>query len=240
MQEGTGLLGGKVPASTLYQHMIGMGPEYAKLGMAGLGVGQQKDRGEYFVPVQTADGVKAFDSRRGTIVDPSGGQVIGSSSDPRLQGRISRAREYGKGEAEIDVQSNIKKPQQARDTLSILSEADDLIEKSTGSYIGTGADFAARTVGVATPGAQANAKLRVLQAGLMTNMPRMEGPQSDRDVQLYREAAGQIGDSTIPNEIKKAAVSTIRGINEKYAARAPGKTQQTKVRRYNPATGRIE
>lgn len=39
MQEGTGVVGGKIPSTTLYQNMLGMGPEYAKMGMHGLGVG---------------------------------------------------------------------------------------------------------------------------------------------------------------------------------------------------------
>jgi len=54
----------------------------------------------------------------------------------------------------------------------------------------------------------------------MTNMPRMEGPQSDADVKLYRDAAGQIGDPTVPASIKKAAVGTIRQLQEKYKERA--------------------
>jgi hypothetical protein len=54
----------------------------------------------------------------------------------------------------------------------------------------------------------------------MTNMPRMEGPQSDADVKLYRDAAGQIGDPTVPASIKKASVATIRQLQEKYKERA--------------------
>lgn len=109
----------------------------------------------------------------------------------------------------------------ATNTLSMLDEADGLIDKSTGSLLGAGRDVVAGAVGFSTEGAKANAKLKVIQAGLMTNMPRMEGPQSDRDVQLYREAAGQIGDPTVPPDIKKAAVATIRTLQQKYKAAAP-------------------
>jgi uncharacterized protein (UPF0147 family) len=62
----------------------------------------------------------------------------------------------------------------------------------------------------------------------MTNMPRMEGPQSDRDVDLYRQAAGQIGDPTVPRDIKKAAVKTIRELQKKYADRASGNNAPAK------------
>jgi hypothetical protein len=45
----------------------------------------------------------------------------------------------------------------------------------------------------------------------------MSGPQSDKDVLLYREMAGQVGDSTLPVETRKAALETIRQIQERYA-----------------------
>ena len=61
-------------------------------------------RGEYFVPIQTAKGIYSFNSRTGELRD-SGGNVVGSSSDPELQGRIAGAKEYGKtiGEEVADV-----------------------------------------------------------------------------------------------------------------------------------------
>ena len=43
-------------------------------------------------------------------------------------------------------------------------------------------------------------------------MPRLEGPKSDRDAQLYREAAGKIGDPTVPKETKQAALKQIQEI----------------------------
>ena len=109
-----------------------------------------------------------------------------------------------------------KKAIQGASAVSLLEGVEDLIDRATGSTIGAGADIAARTVGKATEGDIATAQLKVLQANLMLNMPRMEGPQSDRDVNLYREAAGQIGDPTVPGPIKKAAVETIRKVSAKY------------------------
>jgi hypothetical protein len=44
----------------------------------------------------------------------------------------------------------------------------------------------------------------------------MEGPQSDKDVALYREMAGRIGDPTVPAAEKRAAVATIRSLQQKY------------------------
>lgn len=136
----------------------------------------------------------------------------------------ARAREEGAANRAASAAKTTpadKRVTQAKNALEVLNEADKLIDQSTGSYIGAGVDMGMRAIGQSTPGAEASARLKVLQAALMLNMPRMEGPQSDRDVQLYREAAGQIGDPTIPAPIKKAASATIRTLNEQYAGVAP-------------------
>jgi hypothetical protein len=50
----------------------------------------------------------------------------------------------------------------------------------------------------------------------------MSGPQSDKDVQLYREMAGQVGDPTLPVGTRQKASETIRRLNEKYAGMSEG------------------
>jgi hypothetical protein len=119
--------------------------------------------------------------------------------------------------------ASTKKAQSSKDVLAILDEAEPIISQATGSYGGYVADQAARIFGASTDGAKATAKLKALQAALMLKMPRMEGPQSNLDVQLYREAAGQIGDPTVPADTKLAAVQSIRSLNEKYAGVEPSK-----------------
>lgn len=128
---------------------------------------------------------------------------------------------FGKAQGEIagGIQT---KGANAVGTKNLLDIAEPLIDVATGSRGGAAVDAVTNFFGAPTSGAQAIAKLKVLQAGLMTSMPRMEGPQSDADVKLYREAAGQIGDPTVPAELKKAAVQTIRQIQDKYIERAGG------------------
>lgn len=116
----------------------------------------------------------------------------------------------------------VKRTQAAQNLMPILEEADKLIDKSTGSYVGAGLDILGRTVGTALPGDRASSRLKVLEGNLMLNQPRMEGPQSDRDVQIYRQMAGQIGDPMVPNKIKKDALQTIRDLNSKYAEKPSG------------------
>lgn len=97
----------------------------------------------------------------------------------------------------------------ALSTLKEIVKPEGLIEQSTGSYLGRGVDIAARTVGRATKGDIALGKLQVLSDQILKLVPRFEGPQSDKDTQSYREAAGQLADGTLPNEIRKAAAETL-------------------------------
>lgn len=102
--------------------------------------------------------------------------------------------------------------------LPLIDKADSLLDNATSSYIGTGVDMAAQAIGGSTKGAQASAQLKALEGAIMMAQPRMEGPQSDKDVALYRQMAGQIGDSTIPVATRKAALQTIKQLHSTYAA----------------------
>lgn len=167
-----------------------------------------------------------------TVIQPS---ISGTTTTP-LSTKASEASAAGEkkrqesaggalGTAQGNIQGGIEtKGSNAISTQSTLDIAEPLIDVATGSQAGAARDKVAAFFGEAPDSAQAIAQLKVLQANLMTSMPRMEGPQSDRDVQLYREAAGQIGDPTIPTEIKKAAVKSIREIQNRYIERSGGQT----------------
>ncbi len=117
--------------------------------------------------------------------------------------------------------SMAEKAQRANAVLPMLDDAERLLQSATGSYIGAGADLAARAFGRTTEGSKAISQLKALEGALMMQMPRMEGPQSDKDVAMYKASAGSIGDPTIPKDQKLAAIQTIRQIQERYAS--PGK-----------------
>lgn len=122
-----------------------------------------------------------------------------------------------------------KKISEAKDVLGLLDEVDTLLPKATGSYAGAGLDEAARFFGKSTAGAEATAQLKTIQGALIGKMPKMSGPQSDKDVQLYREMAGQVGDPTLPTATRQKASQTIRKLNEKYAGLPEGSTGKTAV-----------
>lgn len=110
-----------------------------------------------------------------------------------------------------------KRTSQANNSLGIIAEAEKIIDKATGSYLGTAIDEGARAFGASTPGADAAAQLKALEGALMMAQPRMEGPQSDKDVALYKQMAGRIGDSTVPPSQKKVALDVIKTLHNRYA-----------------------
>lgn len=134
------------------------------------------------------------------------------------------------GPAADKVTSPQQKVTDAKDVIALLDQAKPLIEKATGSYGGAAIDQGARLFGVSTDGAQSAAQLKALEGMLVSKMPKMSGPQSDKDVLLYKQMAGQIGDTTIPKDTKLAAMATIREINQRYIDSTPNKP-------LNPARG---
>jgi hypothetical protein len=142
---------------------------------------------------------------------------------------------YGKA---VPAKGSSQAVKDAQSVINLLDMADPLLDKATSSLAGQGIDRAAAAVGKSTEGAQAAAQLKALEGALIAKQPKMSGPQSDKDVLLYRQMAGQIGDPTIPIETRRAAIKTVRELNERYAGQSP--TAPPKVRKYNPATGRIE
>jgi hypothetical protein len=175
--------------------------------------------------VQTVAGVP-------TVVQPSrtGGPTTQNPLSTLPQ-EISAAEQRKQAEAAAaafgGVQGDIaggiqKKGSEAVAGGNILDIAEPLIDVATGSGPGRARDAVAGFFGKSTSGAEAIGQLRVLQAALMMNQPRMEGPQGEKDVELYQQAAGQIGDPRVPGPIKKAAMQTVRALQQKYKERAAG------------------
>jgi len=116
----------------------------------------------------------------------------------------------------VQSETAAKKTAAAKNLLPLIDQAEGLIQSATGSYGGAGIDQAARVFGASTAGAQSIAQLKVLEGNIMMAQPRMEGPQSNMDMGLYRQMAAQIGDPTVPNVTKKAALNVLRTMYKKY------------------------
>lgn len=99
---------------------------------------------------------------------------------------------------------------------AVLPEIEKLLPKATNSYVGRGLDYLVRGFGGANQGDIATDQLKTLSGQLVSLMPKMSGPQSDKDVAMYKEMAGNLSDPTKSVEARMAALNTIRNLNEKY------------------------
>ena len=132
----------------------------------------------------------------------------------------------------------------ANEALAIIQSAREIIPKSTGSYFGAGVDQVGRVFGASTGGDTAAAQLKALEGALVSKMPKMSGPQSDKDVLLYKQMAGEIGDPTIPQSRKLAALQVIEQIQQRHSgAPAPSMNvtpTSAPTMRWNPKTNTLE
>lgn len=93
--------------------------------------------------------------------------------------------------------------------LEAISAEGGLIDQSTGSGAGRAVDTTAGFFGMDTSGAIAGSRLAPIADMALKLVPRFEGPQSDKDTQSYKEAAGQLADTSITRERRKAAAREI-------------------------------
>lgn len=232
---------GESPESLTYRAMLGTDQalQASAPGLAQAAMREQGDtqRAGLQVSATTAEGAanRQNDLMRTLVTERGNNTRTGISALAATEAARLKAQQEGKappgyrftanGNMEAipggpaDLRQNKEGVQQGKDTqdiFSILNEARPLMANATGSYGGVALDKVAQTFGAATDGAKATAQLQALQGALVSKMPKMSGPQSDKDVQLYREMAGQIGDPTIPREQRKAAMDTIESLNIKY------------------------
>lgn len=140
-----------------------------------------------------------------------------SEANIQQQKELNVAEQKPPAEAKGKISAtNIKNQNYANETYGMIKPLADEIRQSTGSGIGTKVDTLAGLVGVGTKGAQAIAKLDVLGYQLSSNVPRFEGAQSDADVRLYQQAAGDLANSTKPIATRLAALQAITQVLKKY------------------------
>jgi hypothetical protein len=89
--------------------------------------------------------------------------------------------------------------------LGDITKDGGLIDQSTGSGAGRLVDLGARFGGKAMAGDIAIGKIAPIADLVLKMVPRFEGPQSDKDTASYKQAAGQLADSTLPTKIRKEA-----------------------------------
>lgn len=168
-------------------------------------------RGQNMVDARTRE---ANQAPKGQVVQTDNGPMV---VDPRT-GKGTAVTLNG---APVAPKGTNQKIEDAKSVIGLLDLAAPLLDTATHSRIGQAYDATLASVGQSTEGAQAAAQLRALEGALIAKQPKMSGPQSDKDVLLYRQMAGQIGDPSVPVETRKAAMKAVRALNEKYAGATP-------------------
>jgi hypothetical protein len=113
-------------------------------------------------------------------------------------------------------------------------EIEDIIRKSTGSGIGAKADNLAEEFGMTTSGAINISKLGPVQEWATSLVPRMEGPQSNFDVDRYKAMAGDIANPKITVEKRLQAFKTLKGMLKEFLD-SGGEAQQIDQNNSKPA-----
>ena len=127
-----------------------------------------------------------------------------------------------RGTAEADVKrASTQKDESKR--YGQFSEASgraiDLLKQGpTGSGFGSLVDSGAAFFGKSTKGAEVSEQLKTVAGWLVSNVPRMEGPQSNVDVMNYQVMAGNVGNEKLPVEQRLAAAQEVKRLQDKYAA----------------------
>lgn len=134
---------------------------------------------------------------------------------PQTKGAQAEASAIGTATGTVKGAQNKQRVLAPR-TLDLLDQAESLLPQSTGSGVGDVADKAAAVIGKSTEGAEAGDQLKMISANLTLQIPRMEGPQSDRDTQLYKQAAADLGNTALPVARRMAALKRLRGLTLYY------------------------
>lgn len=135
---------------------------------------------------------------------------------PEFQGAQTLAQEQAKARADLQAASG-KKAAQASDVLNLAGEAEQYLDAGSGGLMNRGMIAGKQLFGRSDENTQAAAQLQVIGNRLVAAMPRMEGPQSNYDVQLYKDMAGRIADPGVPANDKRAALKALIDLNAKYA-----------------------
>lgn len=183
----------------------------------------------FFNFLPTDKGYAVGDARTGKITPASfnGQPFIRATDSPDLQARITGAKDKAASDVKVGAE-NTKAIKTSNQLLSVAKEAETLLQSPvTHSGFGSILDAGGRTVGITSEAAKNSAKLETLSGWMVANVPRMEGPQSNFDVENYKTMAGKVGDRTIPVAERKAALNELIGLQEKYKQLNQGATEPT-------------
>lgn len=146
------------------------------------------------------------------VEGPNGFQVVNKATT------LARPVSSASGQPVIGKDSpTAKNANMARGMLGQIKFGEDLLKSDpTGSKLGAVFDSAIGAVGLSTAGGDVAQKLETLGGWMTSNVPRLEGPQGQKDAELYANMAGNIGDRSIPIDRRLASLSAVKKLMERY------------------------
>lgn len=126
-----------------------------------------------------------------------------------------------------------KKAQQkiadAKEAVAVTADIRAALGTATSGFAQNLFNQGAGAIGVPTQGAMSDAKLNVLSSKLVALVPRFEGPQSDADTKMYKQAAGDLANPLLPREVRMSALDTVEALHRKAAGMTSPKRGDTNV-----------
>lgn len=143
--------------------------------------------------------------------------------DTELQSTLAYLKELqkGRGANVADLEKGVEgKIATSNSLLDNIKSAKEILKSgaATGSLGGAAVDAVTDAFGESTPGSLAADKLELISGWMVANVPRMEGPQSNFDVQNYQKMAAAVGDRTKPIKNRLAALEVLEALQKKYAS----------------------
>jgi len=160
--------------------------------------------------------IQLRDPRRPNAPAPRVGIVVPTPEQQAALTTTATTQAKTNVDTQADKAKNVRKSDQF---LSVAQEAKKILEGKnapTSSGVGAAIDAAGGLLGMAPAGADEATSLEALSGWMVANVPRMEGPQSNFDVQNYQTMAGAVGDRTKPLSVRKAALDKVISLQEKY------------------------
>lgn len=230
-------MNGKYQDPTLAAIAYNMGPDRTDKWLASGGNPNMlpAETKAYVSSVMTRQAVGGHQERQ-----QSGNMAAGPSAAETIANDAAKAKAVGTAQADVVRDTGQQKENKLYGQLTAgLDRAIELLKAGpTASGAGAMMDSAANFFGKSTKGADLASQLDTISGWLTSNVPRMEGPQSDKDVANYRIMAAEVGDRTKPTSQRLAAAMELQGLQAKYAALNGGKSTNGATGDFGDATAK--
>jgi len=152
------------------------------------------------------------EAAQSTLVESPQGQMIVNKATA-----LARPVATATGEPVLGKDSiTMKNAQMAHRLTGMIPYAKELLSGATASTAGSLVDKVNNFMGVSTKSGDKAAALEAVAGWMTSNVPRFEGPQSDKDTATYRTMAGVAGDRTLPTSTRVAALDAVQKLMGSY------------------------